>query len=112
VRARVRDLLARGPAIASALWRLPATELVALIRAGKVSCREAAADALARLDAVNPRLNAVVRPRHEEALAEASAADEVLARGGPVGPLHGVPITVKVNVDMAGCPTDNGVVAF
>jgi amidase len=112
VPARVRDLLARGPAIASALWRLPAAELAALIRAGKVSCREAAADALARLDAVNPHLNAVVRPRHEEALAEATAADEVLARGGPVGPLHGVPITVKVNVDMAGCPTDNGVVAF
>ncbi len=112
MRARVRDLLARGPAIASALWRLPAAELAALIRAGKVSCREAAADALARLDAVNPHLNAVVRPRHEEALAEATAADEVLARGGPVGPLHGVPITIKVNVDMAGCPTDNGVVAF
>lgn len=68
--------------------------------------------ALARLDAVNPRINAVVRPLHEAALAEAAAADQALARGAPVGPLHGVPVTIKVNVDQAGCPTDNGVVAF
>jgi amidase len=53
-----------------------------------------------------------VRPLHEPALAEAAAADQALARGAPVGPLHGVPITIKANVDMAGCPTDNGVVAF
>jgi amidase len=98
--------------IAPDLWRLDAVDLAALIRTGAASCREAVAAALARLDAVNSRINAVVRPRHEEAIAEAAAADETLARGGPVGPLHGVPITVKVNVDMAGCPTDNGVVAF
>ena len=61
---------------------------------------------------MNPVINAVVRPLHESALAEATAADQALARGGPVGALHGVPITIKVNVDMAGSPTDNGVVAF
>jgi len=61
---------------------------------------------------VNPAINAVVRPLHESALAEAAAADQALARGQAVGPLHGVPITIKVNVDMAGQPTDNGVVAF
>lgn len=83
-----------------------------MIRGGKVSCREAVTAALARLDAINPRINAVVRPLHEPALAEADAADRALARGAPVGPLHGVPITTKVNVDQAGCPTDNGVVAF
>jgi len=83
-----------------------------MIRGGKVSCREAVSAALARLDAVNPRINAVVRPLHEQALAEATAADEALARGARVGPLHGVPVTTKVNVDQTGCPTDNGVVAF
>jgi amidase len=83
-----------------------------MIRGGKVSCREAVAAALARLDAINPRINAVVRPLHEQALAEAAAADEALARGARVGPLHGVPVTTKVNVDQTGCPTDNGVVAF
>ena len=61
---------------------------------------------------MNPAINAVVRPLHESALAEAAAADQALARGQAVGPLHGVPITIKVNVDMAGQPTDNGVVAF
>jgi amidase len=83
-----------------------------MIRRGAVSCREVVTAALARLDAVNPRINAVVRPLHEEALAEAAAADQALARGAAVGPLHGVPITTKVNVDQTGCPTDNGVVAF
>ena len=67
---------------------------------------------LARLDAVNPRINAVVRPLHEQALAEAAAADEAVAAGRPLGILHGVPVTTKVNVDQTGCPTDNGVVAF
>jgi amidase len=83
-----------------------------MIRRRDVSCREVVTAALARLDAVNPRINAVVRPLHETALAEAAAADQALARGAAVGPLHGVPITTKVNVDQTGCPTDNGVVAF
>jgi amidase len=94
------------------LWALDAVELAEMIRRRAVSCREAVSAALARLDAVNPRINAVVHPRHEAALAEATAADQALARGAAVGPLHGVPITIKVNVDLAGCPTDNGVVAF
>jgi amidase len=97
--------------IAGELWALDAVEPAEMIRGGKVSCREAVAAALARLDAVNPRINAVVRPLHERALAEATAADEALVRGAQVGPLHGVPVTTKVNVDQAGCPTDNGMVA-
>jgi amidase len=48
----------------------------------------------------------------EEALAAAEAADAAQQRGDILGALHGVPITVKVNTDQAGCPTDNGVVAF
>jgi amidase len=67
---------------------------------------------LARLHAVNPKINAVVRILEEEALAAATAADEAQARGDVLGPLHGVPVTTKVNTDQAGCPTDNGVVAF
>ena len=51
---------------------------------------------------MNPAINAVVRPLHESALAEAAAADQALARGQAVGPLHGVPITIKVNVDQQG----------
>ena len=94
------------------LWRLDATELARLIRLGQVSSREATQSCLARLHAVNPKINAVVRILEEEALATAVAADEAQARGEPLGLLHGVPITTKVNTDQAGCPTDNGVVAF
>jgi Amidase len=94
------------------LWRLDATELARLIRLGRVSSREATESCLSRLHAVNPAINAVVRVLEEEALAAADAADAARARGDALGPLHGVPVTVKVNTDQAGCPTDNGVVAF
>jgi amidase len=94
------------------LWRLDATDLATLIRLGRVSSREAAQSCLSRLHAVNPAINAVVRVLEEEALAAADAADAAQARGDALGALHGVPITIKVNTDQAGCPTDNGVVAF
>jgi amidase len=91
------------------LWRLSATDLAALIRDRKVSAKEAARAALARLDAVNPAINAVVEHRPDEALAQAAAIDAALARGEHVGPLGGVPVTVKVNIDYAGYATSNGV---
>src|SRR5438552_16990306 len=94
------------------LWRLDATELVRLIRLGRASSREAAESCLARLHAVSPAINAVVRVLEEEALAAADAADSAQSRGDALGPLHGVPVTTKVNTDQAGCPTDNGVVAY
>jgi amidase len=94
------------------LWRLDATEVARLIRLGRASSREATASCLSRLRAVNPAINAVVRILEEEALAAADAADGARARGDGPGPLHGVPVTTKVNTDQAGCPTDNGVVAY
>lgn len=94
------------------LWRYDAAELAALIRAGAVSSRETVAACLARMDAVNGTLNAVVRRFDEEALAAADAADAARRRGEPLGPLHGVPVTIKVNVDQRGHPTDGGVKAY
>jgi amidase len=94
------------------LWRLDATELARLIRLGQASSREAVASCLARMDAVNGRLNAVVRRMDEEALAAADAADRARTAGAALGALHGVPVTIKVNTDQKGHPTDNGVVAF
>jgi amidase len=91
------------------LWRLSATDLAALIRRREVSAREAALANLARLDAVNPAINAVVDHRPAEALARADAIDAAIARGEDAGPLGGVPITVKVNIDYAGYATSNGV---
>ena len=93
-------------------WRWSASDLAQAIRAGRVSSSEAVASCLARLDAVNPRLNAVVDVLRDEAVAAASAADRARQRGDELGPLHGVPVTLKINVDYAGRPTTNGVVAF
>jgi len=94
------------------LWQLDATETARLIRLGQISSREATAACLARMDAVNPKLNAVVRRFDDEALAAADAADRARAQGAELGALHGVPVTIKVNTDQKGHPTDNGVVAF
>lgn len=94
------------------LWQLDATELARLIRVGQASSREAVGACLARMDAVNEKLNAVVRRMDDEALAAADAADATRAQGDALGPMHGVPVTTKVNTDQKGHPTDNGVVAF
>jgi amidase len=91
------------------LWRLPAADLASLIRAKKVSANDAASSALARLDAVNPSINAVVDHRPEEVLAQADAVDAAIGRNEELGPLAGVPVTVKVNIDQAGFATTNGV---
>jgi amidase len=90
------------------LWRLSAAEMASLIRSKKVSAREAATAALARLDAVNPKINAVVDHRPEDVLAQASAVDAAIGRGEDAGPLAGVPVTVKVNIDQEGFATTNG----
>ena len=89
-------------------WRHSATDLAGLIRRRDISAREATADALARLDAVNPRINAVIAHDPAESLAAAGAVDAAIARGEDPGPLGGVPITVKVNLDQAGWATTNG----
>jgi amidase len=94
------------------LWRWDAVALAAAIRTGKISSREATQSVLARLEAVNPKLNAVTVVLAEEALAGADRADHAQRRGEPLGPLHGVPVTIKENVDQEGAATANGVVAF
>jgi amidase len=93
-------------------WRWPATELAHAIRTRRISSREAVAACLARTQAVNPMLNALVQVLGDEALAAADEADRAVARGEALGVLHGVPVTTKVNVDQRGCATTNGVVAW
>src|SRR5882757_1189792 len=90
------------------LWRLPAKDIAALIRSKKISAKEAASAALARLDAVNPAINAVVDHRPEDVLAQAGAIDAAIARNENPGPLARVPVTVKVNIDQQGFATTNG----
>src|ERR1700693_1214538 len=89
-------------------WRLSAVELATLIGSKKVSAKEVAQAALARLDAVNPAINAVVDHRPADVLAQAAGIDAAIARGEEVGELAGVPVTVKVNIDQQGFATTNG----
>ena len=93
------------------IWKLSATELAHRIADRQLSSTEVVEAHLARIDAVNPALNAIVRVLADDARAAAAAADRKLAAGESIGPLHGVPFTVKENIDMAGLPTTRGVPA-
>lgn len=94
------------------LYELPATRLAALIRAGEVSSREVVEAHLARIGAVNGHVNAVTVVLSDKALAAADMADRARRSGGAVGPLHGMPFTVKENIDCLGTPTTHGVRAL
>jgi amidase len=85
-----------------------ATTLARAIRAKDVSSAEVVRAYLQRIAEVNPPLNAVVQLRAEAAQAEAQAADAALARGQIMGPLHGVPMTIKDSLDTAGVITTGG----
>jgi len=90
------------------LWRLSASEVARLIKTRKVSAREVADAALQRLDAVNPKINAIVDCRPELVRDQADRVDSMLAGGNDPGPLAGVPVTIKINTDQAGFATSNG----
>jgi len=96
----------------SELWRLSAIELARRIAAKEASSVEVVEAHLARIDQVNPKLNAIVRVLGDEARREAAEADRRVAAGEALGPLHGVPFTVKENIDVAGLPTTWGVPAL
>ncbi len=98
--------------MSDALWSWPAHRLANAVRCGAVSALEATESALQRVQAVNPVLNAIVDLTADEARAAAREADAARRRGDALGPLHGVPVTVKVNVDMRGRATTNGIVAY
>lgn len=94
---------------AKPLWQWSAEQIASATRAGDLSALEVTEAAIARMETVNPRLNAVVVNLAAEARAEAAKLD---ASNAARGPLHGVPVTIKINVDQNGCATSNGVVAF
>jgi amidase len=109
-----RPDITRGTAtVAKApIWQWGAVETARAIKSRKVSSEEVVKASIARMKAVNPALNAVVVDLSKDALKTARAADKALARGDAVGPLHGVPITIKINLDVKGQANSNGVVAF
>lgn len=90
------------------LWRMSATELAEAIRSRQVSSQEVIEAHLRRIEAVNGSINAVVIVLAEQALEAAKTADRAVAAGADLGPFHGVPFTVKENIDVAGTPTTQG----
>ena len=85
-----------------------ASGLARAIRSKQLSAVEVVDAHLQRIAEVNPRLNAVVALAAERARAEAADADRALARGEIKGPLHGVPVTIKDNLDTAGIVSTGG----
>jgi len=87
---------------------LDATTLAALIRGRQLSSREVVQAHLDRVAAVNPKINAVVTLMGEAALQAADAADQAVARGSELGPLHGVPFSIKDSLDTKDVLTQRG----
>ncbi|MCP3416381.1 amidase family protein [Bradyrhizobium brasilense] len=98
------------------IWQWSAVDTAAAIRNNQVTSEEVVRAHLDRMRDANPALNAVVVDLGASAMQAAKAADEALAAskrgGGAVGPLHGVPVTIKINIDVEGQANSNGVVAF
>ena len=94
------------------LWQLSAVEMVRGMAEGAFSSEEIVRSVADRVRAENGALNAIVYDYCDAAIEQAREADEARARGDELGTLHGVPVTVKVNVDVEGTPNTNGLPAF
>lgn len=93
---------------ASSLCFTSAADMAALIRAKKLSAREALAEHLKQIDRVNPQVNAIVTLIADQATAAAAHADEMQAHGQTLGPLHGLPVAHKDLIETAGVRTTYG----
>jgi amidase len=94
------------------LWKLSACDLARLVRDREVSAGEVMRAHLDRIGQVNPAVNAITSVLAGQALDAADAADVALWRGAAAGPLCGVPMTVKENIDVAGSATTHGIAAL
>jgi len=94
------------------LWQLSAIEMARGISKGDFSAKEVTTEHLARIAEVNPTLNAVVVVMAEAALEAAEEVDRALSAGQKLGPLAGVPMTIKENIDCVGTATTQGVTAL
>lgn len=101
-----REMQTTDPA--GELCYLSAIDLAAQIRSRKISARELLAAHLKQIERVNPRVNAIVTLATERAMADAARADEALARGRPLGVLHGLPVAHKDLADTQGIRTTYG----
>jgi amidase len=92
-------------------WRAGAIELAEAIRAGGIRPQDVVEAHLERISVINPHVNAITSVLADDARAAAQAADDALSSGRPLGPLHGVPFTIKDNIDVAGSPSTWGLPA-
>jgi amidase len=97
---------------AGPLWQWSACDLATALATGEVRSVEAVGSVVERMRATNADVNAVVDDLGDDALRQAEEHDRALRRSGPIGPLHGIPVTIKENVDQQGRATPNGVKAF
>lgn len=89
-----------------------ATTLAALVREKKASAVELLEFFLARVEKFNPRVNAIIGLQADVARKAAAERDALTAKGQSLGPLHGVPMTVKESFDVAGMPSTWGLPAY
>lgn len=99
-------------AVSGKLWSLGALELAECIRTGRVTSAEVVDAHLQRIEAVNPVVNAMTVTLADAARNAARVADASASAGEPLGPLHGVPFTVKENIDLVGAATTIGLRAL
>jgi len=93
----------------SDLTMLSAVEIARRVAAGETSAVAVIDAYLARIVALNPRLNAIISPTYDSARATARHIDEMHRRGEPLGPLAGVPMTIKDSFDVVDTPTTIGI---
>src|SRR6516162_4393513 len=94
------------------IWQWSAVDTAAAIRDGRATSEEVVQAHIDRMHAANPAINAIVVDLSAQAIEAARAADRALAQGSTPGKLQGVPVTVKINIDVEGQANSNGVVAF
>ncbi|GAA3760508.1 amidase [Terriglobus aquaticus] len=102
----------RGEARADAVAWLTVAEVAGRIRQGTLRSEALVQALLTRVDALNPKLDAFITVRREQALQEAAALDAEARQGRFRGPLHGVPVAIKDNIDTAGTRTTVGSMVF
>ncbi len=98
--------------MATPIWQWSAVDTAGAIRDGRVSSEEVVQAHIDRMRAANPALNAVVVDLSAQAIEAARAADRARAQRATLGKLHGVPVTIKIKIDVEGQANSNGVIAF
>ena len=97
---------------AKELWKFIACRLAKGIRDRLFTCEEVMLSVVERISFCNQKMNAIVYEHSDQALSKAIESDKVLWKRKQVGPLFGIPVTIKTNIDVKGQPTPNGIRAY